>query len=306
MQKCIDRSEMNSQIFSWEDAQFFLAVAEHRSFSAAAKVLGVRQPTVSRRIQQLEETLKQQLFERGKHGAIATSAAIKLLPAAEQMAKWAGEFNRQAMGVGQAVSGVVKIAASPGVAVEQLAPFAALLRDLEPGITLEVLSSIDHIDLTRGGADIAIRTKFPREPELIALHRACSQPVVVGSKSYAQSITQPCQWQDLDWVTWASPYLDVTPRPILEKIIENFSPIFSSDDYLVQKAAVSGGLGAMIIGRPIGFESKDFNHSGLVEIDIGVTIPESEFYIVCAKSMQQVPRVRVVIDRLIEVLEKSE
>jgi DNA-binding transcriptional LysR family regulator len=296
---------MNRLKLSWEDARVFLAVAEHRSFSAAAKALGVAQPTISRHIQQLETMLEQQLFERGKHGASATEAATKLLPAAEQMAKWAAEFNRQALGVGNAISGVVKIAASPGVAVEQLGPFAARLLAVEPDITLEVSSSIEHIDLTRGDADIAIRTQYPKESELVVMHTAHSQPIVVSSKAYADTLKQPCSWRDLKWVTWSSPYLNVTPRPILEKLIPNFEPVFSSDDYLAQKAAVICGVGAMIIGKPIGFDLPNFIRSELVEIDIGVTIPRAEFYIVCAKSMQQVPRVRVVIERLIEALEEG-
>ncbi len=287
---------MNGKGLSWEDAQLFLAVVEHGSFSAAAKVLGLGQPTISRRINYIEELLHQQLFERGKYGAIPTETATKLLPAAQQMAKWAAEFDRQALGVGDAVSGTVRVAAAPGVAVEQLAPFAAKLKTLEPNIRLEVLSSIDHVDLTRGGADIAIRTKYPREPELVVVHKSVVQPVVVGSKSYVQKLKQPCKWSDLSWVSWASPYLDVSPRPMLEKIIDNFAPVFTSDDYLVQKAAVCSGLGAFITNR-----SNRFDTTELVEIDIGVTLPESEFYIVCAKSMQQVPRVRVVIERLIEM-----
>lgn len=289
---------MNSEGLSWDDAQLFLAVAERGSFSAAAKALGIGQPTISRRIQHLENLLEQQLFERGKYGARPTSAAIKLLPAAQQMAKWAGEFGRQAAGVGQAVSGVVKIAAAPGVAVEQLAPFAAKLKIDEPSIILEVLSSIDHVDLTRGGADIAIRTKFPREPELVVVHKSVVQPVVVGSKDYVRGLKQPCRWQDIAWVSWASPYQAVSPRPMLEKVIENFLPVFTSDDYLVQQAAVRMGLGAFITNRPVGFETTD-----LVEIDIGIVLPESEFYVVCAKSMQQVPRVRVVIEHLVSALE---
>ncbi|MFT5691351.1 MAG: DNA-binding transcriptional LysR family regulator [Oceanicoccus sp.] len=288
---------MNSEGVSWEDAQLFLSVAEHGSFSAAAKALGIGQPTISRRIQHLENVLEQQLFERGKYGAKPTSAAVKLLPAAEQMAKWAGEFNRQASGIGAAVSGIVKIAAAPGVAVEQLAPFASKLKIDEPSIILEVLSSIEHVDLTRGGADIAIRTKFPREPELVVVFKSVVQPVVVGSKDYVESLNQPCRWEDIAWVSWASPYKTVSPRPMLEKIIDNFSPVFTSDDYLVQQAAVRSGLGAFITNRRVGFETTD-----LVEIDMGIVLPKSEFYVVCAKSMQQVPRVRVVIEHLASAL----
>ena len=92
---------------SWEDAQTFLAVAEKRSFSAAARALEVRQPTISRRIANLEERLGTQLFRRGKQGAALTDNGARLLPAAEQMARWAGEFGRLAAGAQEVCLGCV-------------------------------------------------------------------------------------------------------------------------------------------------------------------------------------------------------
>ena len=278
---------------TWEDAQTFLSVSEFKSFSAAAKDLDVGQPTVSRRIQNLERLLSMQLFVRGKQGAMPTEAALKLLPAAEQMARWAVEFDRLAMGVNKDPGGLVRIAAPPGIAVEQLAPFARRLKDLEPNIRLEVLAGVDHIDLARGHADLAIRTQAPNEPELIALDKKVSKPAVYAAPSYVKNLTQPCQLQDLDWITWAKPYQHVTPRPMLEKLIPDFEPSFASDDYLVQKAAANEGLGALIMGTPTG---------NLVKIDVGVEFPESEFYIVCAKSMQQIPRIISVVRHLKESL----
>lgn len=282
---------------SWEDAQTFLAVAEQRSFSAAAKQLGLGQPTISRRIKNLESLLQQQLFERGKFGAMPTAAAELLMPAAEQMAKWATEFNRTAYGSQLEVAGTVKIAAPPGVAMEQLAPFAALLKRKEPALQLEILSSVALVDLTRGTADIAIRTQAPNEPGLVALYQASSRIAVFASRDYAQKIKQPCTWQDLDWISWTGQFRDVPPRPMLEKVIPNFAPVFASDDYLVQKAAAKAGLGAFIMAVPRGFEESE-----LIEIDIGVELPAANVYFVCAKSMQQVPRVRVVVQHLIEAL----
>ena len=52
------------------------------------------QPTISRRVKNLEYMLSELLFIRGKHGAEPTDAANHLKPAAEQMAKWAAEFGR--------------------------------------------------------------------------------------------------------------------------------------------------------------------------------------------------------------------
>lgn len=84
---------------------------------------------------------------------------------------------------------------------------------------------------------------------------------------------------------------------MLEKAIPDFQPIFSSDDFLVQKAAVSAGLGAMILGEPIGLE-----HSDLVEIDIGIKLPPVSFYLVCAKSMQHLQKIQTVSKHLIHCL----
>ncbi len=288
---------MKETPLSWEDAQTFLAVIEYRSFSKAALSLGVGQPTISRRIKNLEHLLSDQLFIRGKHGAEPTEAANHLRPAAEQMAKWATEFSRLARQAENEISGLVRIAAPPGVSVEQLAPFAYLLRTKEPGIRLEILSSVDHVDLTRGVADIALRSQEPKEPELCCLHVVNAEQGIYAAKEYADTIQQPCSWADLDWVTWTGQYRHVPPRPLLERIIPDFTPIFSSDDYLVQKSAVSKGLGAMILSKPIGFE-----RSSLVRIDIGVELPVRKFYIVCAKSMLQVPRVKRVAEHLIEAL----
>lgn len=287
-------------ILSWDDAQTFLAVTESQSFSAAARLLGVGQPTVSRRIQALESRLEEQLFRRGKHGALPTDAARRLVPAAEQMARWAGEFDRLARGGEQRVSGVVRVAAPPGIAVEQLAPFAARLHASHPELRLEVLAAVEHVDLTRGAADIAIRTQYPREPELVALHRGSNVPGVFAAPSYAVTLAQPCDWGDIAWVCWSGAYRHVVPRPMLERLIEDFTPVFSSDDYLVQKAAVVSGLGAMIMGRPAHFEP-----GGLVEIDVGVSLPAYDFYIVTARSMQHVPRVRAVVEAMVSTLSGS-
>jgi|TARA_B110000208_G_scaffold9472_1_gene12093 DNA-binding transcriptional LysR family regulator len=101
------------------------------------------------------------LFTRGKHGAQATAAANDLQVAAQQMAKWAAESQRIANGSEDKLSGVVKIAACSEFAAEQIAPFAATLRKLQPQLRLEVLAAIDHVDLTRGAADIAVRPHYP-------------------------------------------------------------------------------------------------------------------------------------------------
>lgn len=287
---------MTNNVLSWEDAQTLLSVTENQSFSKAAAELGVGQPTISRRIQTLESRLQQQLFVRGKHGAEPTPTANRLSIVAYEMAKWAAEFQRVAQGTEDPLSGLIKIAAPPGVAVEQLPAFAASFKKLEPKLRLDILSSIDHVDLTRGAADLAIRTKKPTEPELVCLFQAEIQPKVYGAKSYVSTLDQPCKWEDLAWISWSGRHASLSPRPMLEKAIPNFEPVFASDDFLVQKAAAIAGLGAMILGTLSNEEKKQ-----LVEIDIGVKLPTVPWFLVCAKSITQLPKIQRVSEHLIEV-----
>lgn len=298
---------------SWEDAQTFLAVAEERSFSAASALLGVGQPTISRRIAALEGRLGCQLFTRGKRGTELTDAGARLLPAAEQMARWAGEFGRLAQGAEENPTGTVRIAAPPGLAVEMLAPLAAIVRDQLPEIRLEVLASVDYVDLSRGGADLAIRTRETHEPELATIHSAEFEIGIFSTAEYKERLvdklaaagrTDPTfRIEDLDWITWSFPYEQVAPRPMLERAIPDFEPAFASDNYLVLKSALAAGLGVMVLEKQS--STNPLTSTDLVEIDLGFSLPPSEYYLICAKSMRYVPRVRAVTDLLIERLHSA-
>ena len=297
---------------SWSDAETFLAIAEGGSISAGAARLGLGQPTVSRRIAMLEGRLGCALFTRSQQGALLTEAGARLLPAAEQMARWATEFGRLARGAEAHAEGVVRIAAPPGIAVDLLAPLAARLRSDHPRLRLEVIASVEHVDLTRGDADLAIRTRAPGAPELTVLASGVSAVAVFASPGYARSLaarldrdlaSTPPALHEIDWVTWARPSLHVPPRPMLERAIPDFEPAFASDDYLVLRSAVAAGLGAMVLDGSTGFAGES---RGLVAIDLGFRLPPNEFHLVCAKSMQFVPRVRVVAERLITLVRAAQ
>ena len=72
---------------NWDDMRIFLAVARDGSLSAAARHLKVTQPTVGRRLGQLEADLGARLFDRLPDGFVPTQAGEELLPIAEDMEK---------------------------------------------------------------------------------------------------------------------------------------------------------------------------------------------------------------------------
>ncbi|MEU7526606.1 LysR substrate-binding domain-containing protein [Saccharothrix sp. NPDC042600] len=85
--------------------RYFVAVAEHLSFTRAAESLFVSQPSLSRQIRRLEEDLRLTLFERTSREVRLTAAGAALLPAARRIiADW-----QAAQRAARGVSAVLRI-----------------------------------------------------------------------------------------------------------------------------------------------------------------------------------------------------
>ena len=69
----------------WSLLQGFLELSRYGSLSAASRALGVSQPTLSRRLAELEGALGVSLFLRGARGLVLTAAGERMLKVAERM-----------------------------------------------------------------------------------------------------------------------------------------------------------------------------------------------------------------------------
>jgi DNA-binding transcriptional LysR family regulator len=154
--------------FDWNQARAFLVTAEQGSLSAAARSLGLTQPTLGRQVAALEESLGVTLFERVGRSLSLTAAGLDLLDHVKAMGEAAGQVSLAASGQSQTVEGLVVITASDLLAAYQLPPILDELRELAPGIDIEVVASNEIRDLKRREADIAIRHVRPDQPDLIA------------------------------------------------------------------------------------------------------------------------------------------
>ena len=287
----------------WDDARLFLAVAEAGSLSAAARVLRVAQPTVSRRLVDLEAELGEALFLRGVDGARLTGFGERLLEPARRMAEWATEFERAAEKSETALQGVVRVTAPPGLAFELLAPFAHFMRARLPEVRLEVVSTVRYLDLTRRDADLALRLERPTQRDLTCLVALNLHAVPFAARAYAARFSAPAKLSELDWIAWAPPLDALQPNPTLARLIPNFRPSFASDDFLIQMRAAEVGLGAIFLAR---FAHRFTRDTGLVELPVqGLGPVPSGLYLVCAKSALLIPRIRAVAELLAEELTRS-
>ena len=152
----------------WNQLRAFLETAETGSLSAAARKLGLTQPTLSRQVAAIEQRMGVTLFERVGKAMALTPTGLDLLEHARTMGSAAEALSLAATGRSQAVGGVVSVSATDIVAASLLPPLVRQLREQEPGIAIEVISSNALSDLLRREADIAIRHVKPDQPDLIA------------------------------------------------------------------------------------------------------------------------------------------
>jgi DNA-binding transcriptional LysR family regulator len=278
----------------WDDLKLFLAVHEQGSLSGAARLLKLGQPTLSRRIAELEEAVGEALFDRQSHGASLTAAGQKLLPAAQSMAEWANEAELSVKKHTNLPEGKVRIAAPPGIAYEMVVPLAVKIRRQYPQIQIEVLSGVEILNLGRGEADLSLRTQKPTDADLVCVDEVTSAMRVHTTKAYAAQLPPHPGIAQLDWICWATPYDELDSNRELSALTHNFKPAFTSDDFNVQIAACKAGVGAMILPQA-------FRHYAgvreLQELDIDLG-PDaiSSLFLVCHKRHHHLPKVQLVMN----------
>jgi DNA-binding transcriptional LysR family regulator len=152
----------------WEHYRSFLGVLREGSLSAAARALGLTQPTLGRHIDALEKGLKVRLFVRTQHGLVPTQSALDMAPSAEAMEAAAEALVRAASGKADELRGAVRLTASEMVGAEVLPTILAAFHEQHPQIAIELVLSNRNQDLSRRDADIAVRMIRPTQKALIA------------------------------------------------------------------------------------------------------------------------------------------
>lgn len=285
----------------WNDVQLFLAIAEEQSLSGAARRLRVAQPTISRRVADLEGRLGEPLFVRGIEGTTLTSFAERLVEPARRMAEAAGELALLAEQTDVRPRGVVRVTAPPGIAYEFLAPFAASLRKDLPEVTLEVIATSNYLDLARREADLAVRMQKPTQKELTVVAERTTDVAAFAAPSYVKRLPKKYGIADLEWIAWPPALDHLSPNRELAAWVPGFRPVFASDDFIVQLAAAHAGIGAICLG----IIEHSFWERKLVELDVDLGPTRGTVCVVCAKSALAIPRVRVVAERLAKEFDKA-
>jgi len=247
--------EWKSVRFDWNRTRAFLVAAEEGSLSAAARALGLAQPTLGRQIEALEAELGLTLFERDGRGIKLTPSGLELLEFARAMGTAANQFSLCAHGQAQSIGGTVSIGAGETHAAVVLPPLIAKLRQLEPLIEVEIVVSNSASDLQRREADIALRNFRPSEPDLYAKKLFEMHTQLYATPEYLAKIGNPKTAKDLEKADFISlDHTNVVMQGLnahgLSLTQKNFPVLTQS--YLVMWELVKNGVGIGVADAAIG------------------------------------------------------
>lgn len=282
-------------MLDWNDLKLVLAIAEAGTLSGATRMVDASQPTVSRRLKELEKTLGLKLFERGLEGYKLTSVGKRVHACALQMEFEARQIERD-IANDTAPEGNIIVTATEDFAFFLLTPLLARFRTDFPSITHEMLISFHAVDVLRRVADIAVRVGKPHSD---GLERRCigqAHFAILGSSDYLKKNGEPKRLSDLKHHTIVGSNGDIAnfmQTKLLHDISKGASITLTTDNLMNQLAAVKAGFGLaalptyMAIGAP-----------ELRQVLVDEFQPSLDVWLLVHKDIAQVERIRTLVDFL--------
>jgi DNA-binding transcriptional LysR family regulator len=238
--------------------QAFLAVARLRSFSSAARELGVSRSAMSQAVRQLEQQLGVVLLVR-------TTRSVSLTEAGKRLVETAGPA------LGQVLGAMTEVSARPGEAVGRLRlsvprtavpfvvePVLPTFRARHPRVEVEVVVEERFVDVVTEGYDAGVRLSEAIERDMVQVR--LTDPfrfVVVGSPRYLERHGTPQRPEDLlrhQCLTFRSPTTGALYAWELERGRRNWRvPVRGSivtNDHTVAVSLAAEGLGLAYAFEP--------------------------------------------------------
>lgn len=284
----------------WNQLKAFLETAETGSLSAAARKLGLTQPTLSRQVAAIEQSMGVTLFERVGKSMALTPTGLDLLEHAHAMGAAAEALSLAATGSSQAVCGVVSVSATDAVATTLLPPLVKKLHDQEPGIAIDVIPSNALSDLLRREADIAIRHVKPEQPDLIARLIREATAYFYASQDWVNAHGHPRSAEDAARLSFVGSdrsgqylgYLRMHGLPLSEA---NFSCY--ADHSVAHWALVRQGMGIGVMMEEIALATP-----GMVRVLDDLPPILFPIWLVTHRELRTSKRIRMVFDALAQGL----
>jgi DNA-binding transcriptional LysR family regulator len=164
--------------------QVFVRVAERGSFSAAARAMGISQPSASQQVAALESELGARLIHRTTRHLTLTDAGVRYLEQATVVLDALAAADAAVKDDPTQLRGRVRVQAPSGIGQQIVAPSLMNFQAEHPDVRVELALDDRIADVVAEGVDLAIRLG-PLPPNgLVARHIGRVERAVVASPDY--------------------------------------------------------------------------------------------------------------------------
>lgn len=230
----------------------FVRIVEAGSLSSAAQQLGTSQPTVSRRLQQLERLLGLRLIQRSTHAMRLTQEGERCYQHAQSLLTQWQAVEADLRGAQSEPRGHLRVVVPTVFGQQQLiAPLMTFLNRC-PGVTVEWLLQDRTPDFSAEGVDCALRIGEVEEPGVVAIRLGELPRIVVAAPSLLGDRPVPQDPDELASLPWLALSIFYRQDVVLQHVelgtVRRFAiqPRLSTDHLQALCHAALAGLGVGI------------------------------------------------------------
>lgn len=176
--------------------QVFARAARIGSFSAAARELGLSQPSASRIVAQLEREVGVALLARSTRAVTLTEAGIGYLARIEPILASLDEADHAARGTDE-LRGLLRVGAPVSFATREIVPRLPEFMARHPNLLIDFALTDRRQDLINEAIDVAIRIGPLEDSNMVARLLGRSPKIIVASPSYLDHAGVPLKPADL-------------------------------------------------------------------------------------------------------------
>jgi DNA-binding transcriptional LysR family regulator len=289
------------------DLQFFVAVVTQRSFSAAARFLGVPKSRVSRRVALFEERLNVRLLERSTRRLSVTEVGQMVFEHARASLVEAEAIEETALRSRSEPRGLVRVSCPLGVTTSIAEALPPLL-EKNPLLRVQLIVTNRRVDLVEEGIDVSVRVreKLDTDVDLMMKRIGVSKRVLVASPALLSSLGTPLTPSDLSRFPLLHQQEQPGPSSWMlanrnkEQETVNVVPRIATGDFGVLVAAARAGIGIALLPEPNC--AKELEAGSLLRVLAGWDVAGGILHLVFPSRRGMLPSVRAVIDFLAQAL----
>jgi DNA-binding transcriptional LysR family regulator len=283
------------------DLQFFAAVVAHRSFSKAARVLGVPKSRVSRRVALLEERLGVRLLERSTRSLNVTEVGQQIYEHARVALEEADAVEDVALRTRAEPRGLVRISCPHGLG-PLISPSLPAFLAANPLLRVQVIMTDRRVDLIEEGIDIAIRIRerLDTDGDVQLRKVGTSKRILVGAPQLLADVGRPAKPRDLMRFALLHPHEQngqgtwTLTHPDGQKETIEFQPKLATGDFGLLVGAACAGAGIALVPRANC--AAELASGQLVHVLAPWGAPDGILHLIFTSRRGMLPGVRAAID----------